>query len=114
MSIKDKNGNEIVTLNTIHAMAFRVLIWIGIIGTPVVAGMFWTMNEKIASNSKDLTFHEWRLTALESRKSLGVTQSTDAGSAESVVGVKSAKTRLTTQEVALRRDTENPKQKQSQ
>lgn len=105
MSIKDEDGTEIVTLSTIHAMAFRVLIWIGIIGTPVAAGMFWSMNERIAGHTKDLSFHEWRIQALEARKSSGVTQSVNVGSAESLVKGeqdKSGKTWLTTQQVAAK------------
>lgn len=102
MSIKDENGTEIVTLSTIHAMAFRVLIWIGIIGTPVAAGMFWSMNDRINGHAKDISFHEWRIQALESRKSSGVSQSVNVGSAESVAADESAKTWLTTQDVAKR------------
>jgi hypothetical protein len=103
MSIEDENGTEIVTLSTIHAMAFRVLIWIGIIGTPVAVGMFWSMNERIANHSKDISFHEWRIQALESRKSSGVSQSVNVGSAEGLAEEdESARTWLTTQEVAAR------------
>lgn len=104
MSINDSDGGEIVTLNTIHAMAFRVLIWIGIIGTPVAAGMFWSMSERISNHTKDLTFHEWRIAALEARKGTsGVTQSVNVGAAEgSDDKLDSSKTWLTTQEVAKR------------
>jgi hypothetical protein len=105
MSIKDEDGTEIVTLSTIHAMAFRVLIWIGIIGTPVAVGMFWSMNERIANHSKDISFHEWRIQSLEARKSSGVSQSVNVGSADALVKGeqdKSGKTWLTTQQVAVK------------
>ena len=105
MSIKDEDGTEIVTLSTIHAMAFRVLIWIGIIGTPVAAGMFWSMNDRINGHSKDISFHEWRIQSLEARKSSGVSQSVNVGSADALVKGeqgKSGRTWLTTQQVAAK------------
>lgn len=98
MSIKDENGNEIVTLNTIHAMAFRVLIWIGIVATPGAFVIFWQQNTT-------LQIHEWRISALENIGSIrhgGVSQNVNVGSADAVAEEDSAKTWLTTQEVAKR------------
>lgn len=98
MSINDSDGREIITLGTIHAYAFRLLIWIGIIATPSAFIMF--MN-----HSKTLDLHEWRIASLEQRSSRNgsVSQSINVGSADTAkMAEQSGRTYLTTQEVAKR------------
>jgi hypothetical protein len=56
MSIDD--GDSRITLGTIHAAAFKLLIWMGIIGMPAFAAAFWHASFK-------LNEHDWRIAALE-------------------------------------------------
>ena len=56
MSIDD--GDSRITLGTIHAAAFKLLIWMGIIGMPAFAAAFWHAAFK-------LNEHDWRIAALE-------------------------------------------------
>lgn len=56
MSIDD--GDSRITLGTIHAAAFKLLIWMGIIGGPTFAAAMWHASFK-------LNEHDWRITALE-------------------------------------------------
>lgn len=101
MSIQEDNGNTIVTMGTVNAMAFKVLIWIGLVATPAAFVLFWNLDTQ-------LQLHDWRIAALErqSARSGGVTQSVNVGDASSALtktdDETSAKTWLTVQEVAKR------------
>ncbi len=99
MSIEDDNGNEIVKLGTIHATAFRVLIWIGMLATPAAFVLFW-------SHSESIKLHEWRISALE-REAMrgtgkGMSQSVNVGDSKAGAAEATARTWLTTKEVAER------------
>lgn len=101
MSIQEDNGNTIVTMGTVNAMAFKVLIWIGLVATPAAFVLFW-------NHDTQLQLHDWRIAALErqSARNGGVTQSVNVGDASSAVTKAdedtSARTWLTVQEVAKR------------
>ena len=99
MSIREDNGNSIVTMGTINAMAFKVLIWIGLVATPAAFVLFW-------NHDTQLQLHDWRIAALErqSGRAGGVSQNVNVGDASALTkaGKDSARTWLTVQEVAKR------------
>lgn len=99
MSIEDNDGTEIVKLGTLHAFAFKILIWIGMLATPAAFVMFWNHGEAIR-------LHEWRITSLErqtGRSSAGNTNTNIITSdAAKTADSKSGRTFLTTAEVAKR------------
>lgn len=96
MSIKDGDGDTIVTLNTIHALAFKVMIWVGILGVPVAANTAYSI-------LRTQDNHEWRLQSLErATHKAGITQSVNVGAVKDVAAEESARTFLTVQEVARR------------
>ena len=78
MSIQDSNGDNIVVLNTLHAWAFKALIWIGMIATPTGMSLFWRYGHSIDN-------HELRLNYLERsvNQRPGVSQSVNVGQADS-------------------------------
>lgn len=100
MGIEDQNGNEIVRLGTVHAIAFKALIWMGMIATPAAFALFWRHSESIK-------LHEWRITALERAggRAGSVSQSVNVGEAgQAAAGdeAESGRAWLTTSEVAHR------------
>lgn len=74
MSIKDQDNNEIVTLGTVNAWAFKIAIWFA----PFFA--VWIVNSVI-SHDKSIGLHELRLTMLEHRGgNSSVSQNVNVGS----------------------------------
>lgn len=94
MSIDTPEGN--ITLGTIHAAAFKLLIWMGIIGGPTFAASMWHYSHKISE-------HEWRISALEhSRTSGGNISGASINVGKTADIAESAREYLTVQEVAAR------------
>lgn len=95
MSIRDEDGNSIVTLSTIHAAVFRFVIWAAALAIP--GGVMATYHVL-----RTVDNHEWRLQLLERDSSRGgnVSQNVNVGAVEDVA--ESAREYLTVQEVAER------------
>lgn len=95
MSIRDEEGNSIVTLSTIHAAVFRFVIWAAALAIPGGVMATWHV-------LRTLDNHEWRISHLERTGSRGgVSQSVNVGAVEGVAA-DSAREYLTVQEVAER------------
>ncbi|MDH4474889.1 MAG: helix-turn-helix domain-containing protein [Verrucomicrobiaceae bacterium] len=96
MSIDD--GEQRITLGTIHAAAFKLLIWMGIIGGPTFAAAMWHASFK-------LNEHDWRISALERTAHRGSGNISGASINVGKAGEKvaeSGRDYLTVQEVAER------------
>ena len=97
MSIQDSNGDNIVVLNTLHAWAFKALIWIGMIATPAGMSLLWRYGRSIDN-------HELRINYLERsiNQRSGVSQSVNVGQTDSTKMASDHRDWLTVQEVADR------------
>lgn len=94
MSIRDGNGNEIITVNKLQELVFNVAIWMMAIGMPVLgASMVWQRDT--------IRDHELRIGWLERSThgtKGGISQSVNVGEASK--DKESGREYLTVQEVA--------------
>lgn len=92
MSITD-DQKELINLGTVHAWVFKASLWVA----PLLS--VWLVN-KVISHDTDIALLKLEISM--SRKSSGITQSVNVGDADKNKQPPSAKTWLTTQEVAKR------------
>ena len=93
MSIQEEQGDEIVKLGTVHAWAFKIAIWFA----PIFA--VW-MVTKVMQHDTDIAVLKMQLSLSSSGK--GMSQSVNVGDSKAGAVETTARTWLTTKEVAAR------------